>query len=69
MEYLLKIKILALFGVLALTLICGFFPARMKFFRETGGTGKYLIYYLYTEMSSCMYLCVRMILETPDSDL
>ncbi|XP_060797061.1 zinc transporter ZIP1 [Neoarius graeffei] len=38
MEYLLKIKILALFGVLALTLICGFFPARMKFFRETGGT-------------------------------
>lgn len=40
MEYLLKVKISALAGLLVLTLFFGFIPVRMKFFRKTSGTGK-----------------------------
>ncbi|KAM6979655.1 zinc transporter ZIP1 [Aplochiton taeniatus] len=38
MEYLLQVKIGALVGLLLLTLLFGFIPARMKWFRDTSGT-------------------------------
>ncbi|XP_034049647.1 zinc transporter ZIP1 [Thalassophryne amazonica] len=38
MEYLLQVKIGALFGLLLLTLLFGFIPARVKWFRQTNGT-------------------------------
>ncbi|KAJ7986193.1 hypothetical protein DPEC_G00348240 [Dallia pectoralis] len=38
MDYLLQVKIGALVGLLLLTLLFGFIPARMKWFRETSGT-------------------------------
>lgn len=38
MEYLLQVKIGALFGLLFLTLLFGFIPARVKWFRDTNGT-------------------------------
>ncbi|XP_061102685.1 zinc transporter ZIP1 [Conger conger] len=38
MEYLLKVKLGALVGLLILTLFIGLIPARMKWFRETSGT-------------------------------
>ncbi|KAL6468608.1 hypothetical protein MHYP_G00221320 [Metynnis hypsauchen] len=38
MDYLLQVKIGALVGLLLLTLLFGFIPARMKWFRETAGT-------------------------------
>ncbi|XP_030622007.1 zinc transporter ZIP1 [Chanos chanos] len=38
MEYLLQVKVGALVGLLLLTLLCGFIPARLKWFRETSGT-------------------------------
>ncbi|XP_061671406.1 zinc transporter ZIP1 isoform X2 [Syngnathoides biaculeatus] len=38
MEYLLQVKIGALFGLLLLTLIFGFIPARVTWFRNTNGT-------------------------------
>lgn len=41
MDYLLQVKVGALVGVLVLTLIFGFIPARMKWFRESSGTGKW----------------------------
>lgn len=40
MEYLLQVKVGALVGLLFLTLIFGLIPARMKWFRDTSGTGK-----------------------------
>ncbi|KAK1160819.1 zinc transporter ZIP1-like [Acipenser oxyrinchus oxyrinchus] len=38
MEYLLQVKVGALVGLLLLTLLCGFIPARMKWFRDSSGT-------------------------------
>ncbi|KAM8876448.1 zinc transporter ZIP1 [Synchiropus picturatus] len=38
MEYLLQVKVAALFGLLLLTLLFGFIPARVKWFRDTNGT-------------------------------
>ncbi|XP_054471019.1 zinc transporter ZIP1 [Anoplopoma fimbria] len=38
MEYLLQVKIGALVGLLLLTLLFGFIPARIKWFRDTNGT-------------------------------
>ncbi|XP_061743293.1 zinc transporter ZIP1 [Nerophis ophidion] len=38
MEYLLQVKVGALFGLLLLTLFFGFIPARVKWFRRTDGT-------------------------------
>ncbi|XP_027019955.1 zinc transporter ZIP1 [Tachysurus fulvidraco] len=38
MEYLLQVKIIALVGLLVLTLFFGFIPVRMKFFRAASGT-------------------------------
>lgn len=38
MEYLLQVKIGALIGLLLLTLLFGFIPARVKWFRDTDGT-------------------------------
>ncbi|XP_070686980.1 zinc transporter ZIP1 [Pempheris klunzingeri] len=38
MEYLLQVKIGALVGLLLLTLLFGFIPARVKWFRDTNGT-------------------------------
>ncbi|XP_022525314.2 zinc transporter ZIP1 [Astyanax mexicanus] len=38
MEYLLQVKVGALVGLLLLTLLFGFIPARMRWFRETSGT-------------------------------
>ncbi|XP_056134787.1 zinc transporter ZIP1 [Lampris incognitus] len=38
MEYLLQVKIGALFGLLLLTLLFGFIPARVKWFRAANGT-------------------------------
>ncbi|XP_030271436.1 zinc transporter ZIP1 [Sparus aurata] len=38
MDYLLQVKIGALFGLLFLTLFFGFIPARVKWFRDTNGT-------------------------------
>lgn len=38
MEYLLSVKIGALIGLLLLTLLFGFIPARVKWFRDTNGT-------------------------------
>uniref|UniRef100_A0A6D2XBR6 Solute carrier family 39 member 1 n=1 Tax=Takifugu rubripes TaxID=31033 RepID=A0A6D2XBR6_TAKRU len=38
MEYLLQVKIAALVGLLFFTLIFGFIPARVKWFRDTDGT-------------------------------
>ncbi|XP_072237034.1 zinc transporter ZIP1 [Leuresthes tenuis] len=38
MEYLLQVKIGALIGLLFLTLLFGFIPARVKWFRDTNGT-------------------------------
>lgn len=38
MKYLLQVKIGALVGLLLLTLLIGFIPVRMKWFRETSGT-------------------------------
>lgn len=38
MEYLLQVKIGALVGLLLLTLLFGFIPAHMKWFRDTSGT-------------------------------
>lgn len=38
MEYLFQVKIGALIGLLLLTLLFGFIPARIKWFRETNGT-------------------------------
>ncbi|KAK0144422.1 Zinc transporter ZIP1 [Merluccius polli] len=38
MEYLLQVKIGALLALLLLTLICGFIPARLKWFRNADGT-------------------------------
>lgn len=40
MEYLLQVKVGALVVLLFLTLIFGLIPARMKWFRDTSGTGK-----------------------------
>ncbi|KAM9461241.1 zinc transporter ZIP1 [Clarias gariepinus] len=39
MEYLLVVKISALVGLLVLTLLFGFIPVQIKFFRQTSGTG------------------------------
>lgn len=50
MEYLLEIKIAALVGLLCLTLLFGFIPARVKWFRDTNGTG------LYTNLSICFFI-------------
>lgn len=38
MDYLLQVKIGALIGLLLLTLLFGFIPARVKWFRDTNGT-------------------------------
>ncbi|XP_068595710.1 zinc transporter ZIP1 [Brachionichthys hirsutus] len=38
MDYLLQVKIGALFGLLFLTLLFGFIPARVRWFRDTNGT-------------------------------
>ncbi|XP_071345476.1 zinc transporter ZIP1 [Trachinotus anak] len=38
MEYILQVKIGALVGLLLLTLLFGFIPARIKYFRHTNGT-------------------------------
>lgn len=38
MEYLLQVKIGALIGLLLLTLLFGFIPARVRWFRDTNGT-------------------------------
>ncbi|XP_076880982.1 zinc transporter ZIP1 [Brachyhypopomus gauderio] len=38
MEYLIKVKLVALVGLLFLTLFFGLIPARMKWFRESSGT-------------------------------
>ncbi|KAK5874262.1 hypothetical protein PBY51_019227 [Eleginops maclovinus] len=38
MDYLLEVKIGALVGLLLLTLLVGFIPARIKWFRDTNGT-------------------------------
>ncbi|XP_069561772.1 zinc transporter ZIP1 [Brachyistius frenatus] len=38
MEYLLQVKICALLGLWLLTLLCGFIPAGVKWFRRTNGT-------------------------------
>ncbi|XP_029932650.1 zinc transporter ZIP1 isoform X2 [Myripristis murdjan] len=38
MDYLLQVKIGALVGLLLLTLLFGFIPARLKWFRNSGGT-------------------------------
>uniref|UniRef100_A0A8C6SPI7 Zinc transporter ZIP1 n=1 Tax=Neogobius melanostomus TaxID=47308 RepID=A0A8C6SPI7_9GOBI len=38
MEYILQVKIAALVGLLLLTLLIGFIPARVKWFRDTNGT-------------------------------
>lgn len=38
MDYLLQVKIGALFGLLLLTLLFGFIPARVKWFRDTDGS-------------------------------
>ncbi|XP_023270411.1 zinc transporter ZIP1 [Seriola lalandi dorsalis] len=38
MEYILQVKIGALFGLLLLTLLFGFIPAQIKWFRNTNGT-------------------------------
>ncbi|XP_023121055.1 zinc transporter ZIP1 [Amphiprion ocellaris] len=38
MEYLLQVKVGALIGLLLLTLLFGFIPARVKWFRDTDGT-------------------------------
>lgn len=38
MDYLLQVKICALFGLLVLTLLFGFIPARLKWFRNVNGT-------------------------------
>ncbi|MEQ2211893.1 hypothetical protein XENOCAPTIV_019625 [Xenoophorus captivus] len=38
MEYLLQVKIGALIGLLLLTLLFGFIPAKVKWFRDTNGT-------------------------------
>ncbi|XP_010776077.1 zinc transporter ZIP1 [Notothenia coriiceps] len=38
MDYLLQVKIGALFGLLLLTLLFGLIPARIKWFRDTNGT-------------------------------
>lgn len=43
MEYLLQVKIAALVGLLFLTLVFGFIPARVKWFRDTDGTGLYTL--------------------------
>lgn len=43
MDYLLQVKIAALFGLLFLTLFFGFIPARVKWFRDTNGTGKFTL--------------------------
>jgi len=40
MDYLLQVKIGALVALLLLTLFFGFIPARVKWFRDTNGTGK-----------------------------
>lgn len=39
MEYLLQVKVGSLVGLLVLTLLFGFIPARLKWFRESSGTG------------------------------
>lgn len=44
MDYILQVKIGALVGLLLLTLLFGFIPARMKFFRDTSGTGMFEYY-------------------------
>lgn len=57
MDYILQVKIGALVGLLLLTLFFGFIPARMKWFRETSGTGMFN-YVSLTElwvMSRCMF--------------
>lgn len=41
MEYLLQVKLGALFGLLILTLLCGFIPARLPWFRDTHGTERH----------------------------
>ncbi|TRY83705.1 hypothetical protein DNTS_018511 [Danionella cerebrum] len=38
MDYLLQVKIGALVGLLILTMVCGFIPARLKWFHVSGGT-------------------------------
>ncbi|KAM9817389.1 zinc transporter ZIP1 [Neosynchiropus ocellatus] len=38
MEYLLQVKVAALFGLLLLTLLFGFIPAQVRWFRDTNGT-------------------------------
>ncbi|XP_041849133.1 zinc transporter ZIP1 [Melanotaenia boesemani] len=38
MEYLLRVKIVALFGLMFLTVLFGFIPARVRWFRDTNGT-------------------------------
>ncbi len=41
MDYLLQVKVGALFGLLFLTMFFGFIPARMKWFKVSSGTGKW----------------------------
>ncbi|CAN9506594.1 unnamed protein product [Ophioblennius macclurei] len=41
MEYLLQVKLGALFGLLLLTLLCGLVPARLPWFRDTHGTERH----------------------------
>lgn len=50
MEYLFQVKIGALIGLLLLTLLFGFIPARIKWFRETDGTG---IHHTFLSLISC----------------
>lgn len=48
MDYILQVKVGALVGLLLLTLFFGFIPARMKWFRDTSGTGMFENYVFLT---------------------
>lgn len=55
MDYLLQVKVGALVGLLVLTLIFGFIPARMRWFQASSGTGKLSFKFLWWWWCLCRH--------------
>lgn len=51
MDFLIQVKLGALVGLLLLTLLFGFIPAKVQWFRHTGGTGTFLSSFLVKHRS------------------
>ncbi|XP_029968532.1 zinc transporter ZIP1 [Salarias fasciatus] len=67
MEYLLQVKLGALFGLLLLTLLCGLIPARLPWFRDTHGSERHrLVLSLISCFAGGVFLAACLLDIIPD---